>query len=192
MYWTLKYFSPSFRVFLTNNLTLRKKPSASVFMPTTFAIGHWLWLLSVFSRTISRFWKCLCFLFHLWWDWGDHRNSFHHLTQNLLAICCIHLHLFLLHSSAFTKWPDCGKTALDFMVRMLLGHIGCSLCTSPNFCQRPSLQSLLSLTEVSSVIHHLEIFHVCGTKTSVLFMSTDFVFPKHQPYGLMLGGSCAN
>ena len=74
--------SPSFRVFSTNSLTLWTKSLASVFMPTTFAIGHWLWLAYVFSRTISPFWKFLCFLLHLWQDWSNQRNSFHHPTQN--------------------------------------------------------------------------------------------------------------
>ena len=124
--------SPSFRVFPINNLKVQTKPLASEFMPTTFAIGHWLWLASVFSRTISPFWKFLSFSFHLWRDWSDHRNSFRHLTYNSLAICCICLHLILLCSSVFTKWPSGGKTALDFMVRMLLGHISCSLCTFYN------------------------------------------------------------
>ena len=160
--------------FPTNNLTLRTKPSVSVFMHTTFAIGHWLRLASVFSRTISPFWKFLCFLFHLWRDWSDHRNSFCHLTQTLLAICCMHLHLFLLYSSDFTKWPGGGKTTLDFIMRMLLGHIGYLLCTSPNV----------------STIKGL----VCAIKTSVLYVPTEFVFPKHPPYASasMLGGSCAN
>ena len=142
--------SPSFWVFPTNNLTLRTKPSASEFMPTTFATGHWLWSASVFSKTISPFWKFLCFSFHLWWGWSDHRNSFCHLTQNSLAICCICLYLFLLYSSSSTKWPGGGKTTLDFMVKMLLGHIGCLLCTSPNISTIKGLE--FTIASVSSRI----------------------------------------
>ena len=89
--------SPSFRIFRISNLTVRTKPLASEFMPTIFAIGHWLRLTSLFSRTISPFWKFLCFLFHLWRGWSDHRNYFCHLTQKSLAICCIRLHLFPLY-----------------------------------------------------------------------------------------------
>ena len=49
-----------------------------------------------------------------------------------------------------------------------------------------------SVLEVSSAIHCLEIFHLCAIKTSVLYVPTEFVFPKHPPCGLMLEVSCAN
>ena len=81
------------------------------------------------------------------------------------------------------------------MVRMLLGHIGCSLCTSLNVSTVKGLEFTnasvfhLQFPEVSSVIHRLEIFCVCAIKTSVMYVPTEFVFPKHPPYGLMLGSS---
>ena len=98
---------PSLPVFSINNLTRRTKLSASEFLPSTFAIGHWLRLASVFSRTISPFWKCLCFSFHLWQGWSDYRNSFRHLTQNSLAICCIRLSSFstvFISLHKMTRW----------------------------------------------------------------------------------------
>ena len=114
----LSICSPSFWVFPSNNVTVRTKSSESVFVPPTFAIGHWFRLASVFSRTTPPFWEFLCLLFHLGRDWSEHTNLFRHLTQNSLAICCTHLRLFLLHSSAsqnkqvvaklsWTTWWEC-------------------------------------------------------------------------------------
>ena len=176
---------PSFGVFPINNLTLPTKPSASGFMPITFAIGHWLRLASVFTRTISPFWKFQCFSFHFGQGWSDHRISFHHQTQNSLAICCIRLHLFLNYSSAFTKWPGGGKTTLEFMVRMLLGHIGCSLYTSPNVSTIKGIEFTITSVSVRSVLRD-------SSFRDLPCVSIEFVFPKHPLYGLMLGGSCAN
>ena len=70
-------------------------------------------------------------------------------------------------------------------MRMLLGHTGCLLCTSPNVSTVLVLE--LSLPEVSSVIRRLEIFCVCAIKTSVLYVLIEFIFTKHPPYGSMLG-----
>ena len=188
--------SPSFWVFPINSLTLQTKPStkASEFMPTTFAIGHWLWLASVFSRTISPFWRFLCFLFHLWQGWSDHRNSFCHLTQNSLAICCIRLHLFLLYSSAFIKWPGGGKTTLDFMVRMLFGHIGCSPCTSPNLftfkCLEFEIASVFARSVFSDSLFR-DLQCVCNKDISIVRADQIFVF-QTPPIWLSAAGSCAN
>lgn len=41
------------------------------------------------------------------------------------------LHLFLLNSSALTESPVGGNITFEFIVRMLLGHSGCSLWTAP-------------------------------------------------------------
>ena len=182
---------PSLPVFSINNLTRRTKLSASEFLPSTFAIGHWLRLASVFSRTISPFWKCLCFSFHLWRGWSDYRNSFRHLTQNSLAICCIRLSSF---SSAFTKWPGGGKTTLDFMVRMLLGRIGCLLCTSPYVSTAKGLEfTITSVSARSVLIDSLfrDLPCVCNKDISIV-RANRICLSQTSPYGSMQGGSCAN
>ena len=58
---------------------------------------------------------------------------------------------FLLYSSAFTKWPGSGKTTLDFIVRMLLGHTGCSLCTSSNISTVKGLEFTIASVSARSV-----------------------------------------
>ena len=173
--------SPSFRVFPLNNLTLRTKPSASEFMPTTFAIGHWLRLASVFSRTISPFWKFQCFSFHFWRGWSDHRISFHHLTQNSLALCCIRFHLFLMYSSAFTKWPGGGKTTLEFMVRMLLGHIGCSLYISPNVSTVKGIEFAITSVTVRSVLRDSSFRDLCVCKKYIIIVRVDQICLSQTP-----------
>ena len=114
-----------------NNQTLRTKPMSSVCTPITFEIGHSLRLAFVFNSTMSPSWKLLHLLFHFGQVWRLHRNSLHYLNQNSFAICWMCLHLLLLNLPAFTNWPGGGNTTLDFIVRILLGHNGCSLWTSP-------------------------------------------------------------
>ena len=194
MYWTFKYSSPWFWVFPINNLTLQTKLSASEFMPTTFAIGYWVRLASVFSRTISPFWKFLRFSFHLWGGWSGRRDSFRHLTQNWLAICCIRLHLFLLYSSAFTKWSDGGKTILEFLVRMLLGHIGCLLCTSPNVSTVKVLEFIIVSASASSVLIDSSFRGLpCLCNKDISIVRADRIYLYQTPtIWLDVGGSCVN
>ena len=139
--------SPSFWVFPINNLTLWTKPPASEFMPTTFAIGHWLWLASVFSKTISPFWKFLCFSFHSWWGWSDHRNSFRYLTQNSLAVCCyVSIFFYCIHQSSqndqvvaklpWTSWWECCLCILVVRSARL-----------PTYRQRPRIFSCFCLCQ---------------------------------------------
>ena len=143
--------SPLFRVFPINNLTLLTKPSASEFMPTTFAIGHWLRLASVFSRTISPFWK---FLFYVPFVMRLKR------PQKFLSPSNPEFIGYMLYTSPsfstvfislhkVTRW---WQTTLDFMVRMLLGHIGCSLCTSPNVSTVKGLEFTIASVSARSVL----------------------------------------
>ena len=48
-----------------------------------------------------------------------------------------------------TRW---WQTTLDFMVRMLLGHIGCSLCTSPNVSTVKGLEFTIASVSARSVL----------------------------------------
>ena len=101
---------------------------------------------------MSLFKKFLCFSFHLWRGWSNHRNSFCHLTQNSSAICCIRVHLFILYSSAFTKWLGGGKATLDFMVRKFLVHIGSLLCTSIGVSTVEDLKFAIASVSARSVL----------------------------------------
>ena len=76
------------------------------------------------------------------YDWSLSSTAQSHLSGNFciccsvlggseFAMCWIHLHLLLLNSSAFTILPGGGNTTLDFIVRILLGHKGYLLWTSP-------------------------------------------------------------
>ena len=163
-------------------------------MPTTLAIGYSLRIASVFRRTISPFSRFLCFFFHLWQDWSGHRNSVRHLNQSSLSICCIRLHLFLLYSSAFTKRPSVGKTTLDFMAKMLLGHIGCSLCTSSNVSTVKDLQFKIASVSSRSVLRDLSFRYrpcVCNKDTNIV-RDDRICLSQTPPIWLDTGCCCAN
>ena len=100
------------RVLPASSRTLLTIPSESLCTWATFAIGHWLRLVSTFKSTISPITNSLRFLFHFWRDWRFDKNFFH-LCQNLLAICWTHLQCLLLNSSALTNSPGGGITKLS-------------------------------------------------------------------------------
>ena len=152
MYWSFQYSLTS-QDLESNNRKLRMKPKSSAFTLITFAIGHWLPLASVFSSTMSSFWKFLHLLFHFGRVWRLHKTASSHITQNSFAMCWIHLCLLLLNSSAFTNWPGGDNTTLDFIVRILLGHSGCSLWTSPKMSTVSALDYNIVSVSASSVLN---------------------------------------
>ena len=141
MYWTFKYLFPIISSLSNQQLNTSNR-----------TLGICIYAHHLHHRPLITI--ISMFLFHLWRDWSDQRNSFRHLTQNSLAMCCIRLHLFLLYSSAFTKWPCGDKTTLNFMVTMLLGHIVCSLCTSPNVSTVKGLEFTIASVSARSVVSH--------------------------------------
>ena len=135
----------------SNSAMLWTKPMSSAFTPNTFTIGHWLWLASVFNNAMSPFWNFLHLLFHIGQVWRIYRNFWLHLTQNSFAMCWICLHL-LLHSSALTNWPVGGNTTLDIFARILLGHSGCLLWTSPKLWTVSSLEFNIASVSASGLL----------------------------------------
>ena len=88
------------------------------------AMDHWLPASSSHNRTTSPVWKLQDRLFHLVLNCNVTRNSFLHLEQNSLVICCAPGHIFFQCKSGFSKFAGGGIATLDFMVNILFGEIG--------------------------------------------------------------------
>ena len=110
------------------------------------------------------------------------------------SVCCIRLHLFLLYSSPFTQLIGGGKTTLDIMVRMLLGHIGCSLCTSPSVSTVKDLEITIASVSARSVLSDSSFRGLpCLCNNDISIVRADRIcLSKTPPYGSMLGVSHAN
>ena len=140
------------RVLPASSRTLLTTPSESLCTWTTFAIGHWLRLASIFKSTISSMTNYLRF-FYFWQDWGADKNSFLHICQNSLAMGWPRLQRILLNSSALTNSPGGGITTLVVIVKILFGLNGCSLLTSPKVSTVKGPEFDIASVSASSVLN---------------------------------------
>ena len=114
---------------------------------------------------MSSFWKFLHLLFHFGRVGRLHKTASSHITQNSFAMCWIRLCLLLLNSSAFRNRPGDGNTTLDLTVRILLGHSGCSLWTSPKMSTVSALDYNIASVSASSVLNDSSFNGLpCGLK----------------------------
>ena len=167
MYWSFQYSLTS-QDLESNNRKLRMKPKSSAFTLITFAIGHWLPLASVFSSTMSSFWKFLHLLFHFGRVWRLHKTASSHITQNSFAMCWIRLYFLLLNSPAFTNWPGGSNTTLDFIAGYCLDIAVVHFGRLPK-CQQSAPWIIILppfLPAVFLMAHLLMVFHACWRETT--------------------------
>ena len=144
---------------------------------------------------MSPFWKFLHLLFHYGRVWRLHRNSLRYLTQNSFAMCWMHLHLLLLNSSAFINWPGGGRTALDFIDRIWLGHSSYTLWTYLKVSTVSRLEfntaSVCSISVFNDSSFNDLPCHECSRETTKWSMLTESTSLKYLPCNWMLLDFCA-